>query len=104
MLKLGFGTGRQVSEVIIIVFEEVCRPEDKVKTEVECKKADAIVLTYACDRPQTHERLSSYWLPELRRLEVSAALTYAYFLLQICIGVDFLCWLADQSACYCGRM
>ena len=49
------------------------RPEDKPKWEMECKKADAIVLTYACDRPQTLERLSSYWLPELRALEVSAA-------------------------------
>ena len=47
------------------------RQEDKVKMEMECKKADAIVLTYACDRPQTLERLSSYWLPELRQLEVS---------------------------------
>jgi Ras family protein T1 len=39
--------------------------------DMECKKADAIVLTYACDRPQTLERLSSHWLPELRALEVS---------------------------------
>lgn len=49
----------------------VDRQEDKVKMEMECRKADAIVLTYACDRPQTLERLSSYWLPELRQLEVS---------------------------------
>ncbi|KAH9577000.1 hypothetical protein CY35_01G191700 [Sphagnum magellanicum] len=37
---------------------------------MECKKADAIVLTYACDQPQTLERLYSYWLPELRQLEI----------------------------------
>ncbi|KAG0586030.1 hypothetical protein KC19_2G058000 [Ceratodon purpureus] len=37
---------------------------------MECKKADAVVLTYSCDRPQTLERLSSYWLSELRRLEI----------------------------------
>lgn len=49
----------------------MARQEDKIKTEMECKKADAIVLTYSCDRPPTLERLSSYWLPELRRLEVS---------------------------------
>lgn len=36
----------------------------------ELKRADAVVLTYACDRPETLERLSEYWLPELRRLEV----------------------------------
>jgi Ras family protein T1 len=49
------------------------RQEDKIKMEMECKKADAIVLTYSCDRPQTLDRLSSYWLPELRRLEVSVS-------------------------------
>ena len=47
-----------------------CRPEDKGKLDVECRKADAIILTYACDRPETLERLSTYWLPELRRLGV----------------------------------
>jgi Ras family protein T1 len=28
------------------------------------------VLTYACDRLSTLERLSTYWLPELRRILV----------------------------------
>ncbi|KAJ8436826.1 hypothetical protein Cgig2_032054 [Carnegiea gigantea] len=37
----------------------------------ELKRADAAVLTYACDRPETLDR-STYWLPELRRLEVKA--------------------------------
>ncbi|KAL2632904.1 hypothetical protein R1flu_004383 [Riccia fluitans] len=46
------------------------RPEDKGRLEAECKKADAIVLTYACDRPHTLDQISSYWLPELRQLEV----------------------------------
>lgn len=36
----------------------------------ELKRADAVVLTYACDRQETLEELSSFWLPELRRLEV----------------------------------
>ncbi|KAJ6794867.1 putative mitochondrial Rho GTPase 1 [Iris pallida] len=36
----------------------------------ECQAADAIVLTYACDRPATLDRLSTYWLPELRRLDI----------------------------------
>ena len=36
----------------------------------ELKLADAVVLTYDCDRPETLERLSTYWLPELRLLEV----------------------------------
>lgn len=56
--------------VPLTIIDTSSRPEDKVKTEIECKKADAVVLTYACDRPQTLERLSSYWLPELRRLEI----------------------------------
>uniref|UniRef100_A0A5B7A3M3 Mitochondrial Rho GTPase n=1 Tax=Davidia involucrata TaxID=16924 RepID=A0A5B7A3M3_DAVIN len=36
----------------------------------ELKRADAVVLTYACDQPATLDRLSTFWLPELRRLEV----------------------------------
>lgn len=47
------------------------REEDKAKTETELRRADAIVLTYACDQPEALARLSSYWLPEIRRLEVS---------------------------------
>ncbi|KAK1291505.1 Rac-like GTP-binding protein RAC13 [Acorus calamus] len=35
----------------------------------ELKQADVVVLTYACDKPATLERLSTYWLPELRRME-----------------------------------
>lgn len=38
----------------------------------ELKRADAVVLTYACDKPATLDRLSTFWLPELRRLEVCA--------------------------------
>ncbi|XP_020972085.1 mitochondrial Rho GTPase 2 isoform X2 [Arachis ipaensis] len=38
----------------------------------ELKQADAVVLTYDCEERATFERLSSYWLPELRRLEVKA--------------------------------
>ncbi|XP_074303212.1 mitochondrial Rho GTPase 1-like [Silene latifolia] len=40
------------------------------KRAEEFQRADAVVLTYACDRPETLENLSTYWLPELRRLEV----------------------------------
>jgi hypothetical protein len=47
-----------------------CSPEQKPKLIAECQAADAVVLTYACDRPATLERLSSFWLPELRRLQV----------------------------------
>ncbi|XP_061358130.1 mitochondrial Rho GTPase 2-like isoform X2 [Gastrolobium bilobum] len=38
----------------------------------ELKRADAVVLTYACDEPLSFERLSTYWLIELQKLEVKA--------------------------------
>lgn len=56
--------------VPLTIIDTSSRQEDKSKMEMECKKADAIVLAYACDRPQTLERLSTYWLPELRALQI----------------------------------
>jgi hypothetical protein len=44
--------------------------EDDGKVAEELKRADAVVLTYACDEPSTLERLSTFWLPKLRKLEV----------------------------------
>lgn len=44
--------------------------EDRGKLGEELRRADAVVLTYACDRPETLDELSTFWLPELRRLEV----------------------------------
>ncbi|XP_057424028.1 mitochondrial Rho GTPase 2-like [Lotus japonicus] len=43
----------------------------------ELKKADVVVLTYACDEPESFQRVSSYWLPELKRLEVKAPVIVA---------------------------
>ncbi|KAH0908595.1 hypothetical protein HID58_031916, partial [Brassica napus] len=44
----------------------------------ELKHADAVVLTHASDdRPETLQRLSTYWLPELRRLEVKVPIVVA---------------------------
>ncbi|XP_078152022.1 mitochondrial Rho GTPase 1-like isoform X1 [Carex rostrata] len=56
--------------VPITIIDTSSSPENKTKLIAECQAADAIVLTYACDRPSTLDRLSTYWLPELRRLEV----------------------------------
>lgn len=42
----------------------------------ELKQADAVVLTYDCEERATFERLSSYWLPELRRLEVGVWISF----------------------------
>ncbi|KAL5136630.1 Mitochondrial Rho GTPase 2 [Glycine soja] len=38
----------------------------------ELKLADTVVLTYACDEPVSFERVTTYWLPELHKLEVKA--------------------------------
>ncbi|KAI4301263.1 hypothetical protein L6164_034557 [Bauhinia variegata] len=46
--------------------------QNKSKRNEELRRADAVVLTYACDDPATFTRLSKYWLPELRKLEVKA--------------------------------
>ncbi|CAA6659435.1 unnamed protein product [Spirodela intermedia] len=57
--------------VPVTIIDTSSREEHRVSLVSECQKADAIVLTYACDRPSTLERLKTYWLPELRRLDVS---------------------------------
>lgn len=44
--------------------------ENRGKLAEELKRADAVILTYACDQPSTINRLDTFWLLELRRLEV----------------------------------
>lgn len=51
--------------------------ENKGKLNEELKRADAVVLTYACNQQLTLSRLSSYWLPELRRLEIKVPIIVA---------------------------
>ncbi|GLT94962.1 hypothetical protein SLE2022_126710 [Rubroshorea leprosula] len=55
-------------QVPITIFDT--NAEDRAKLAEELRRADAVVLTYACDRPETLNRLSTFWLPELRQLEV----------------------------------
>ncbi|GKU86606.1 hypothetical protein SLEP1_g1111 [Rubroshorea leprosula] len=47
--------------------------ESRGKLVEELKRADAVVLTYACDDSLTLTRLNTFWLPELRRLEIKAS-------------------------------
>ncbi|CAN6715026.1 hypothetical protein ACFX13_010562 [Malus domestica] len=56
--------------VPITIIDTSSRPEDTNKVAEELKRADAVVLTYACNQPQTLDRLSTFWLPKLRQLEV----------------------------------
>ncbi|CAL9219681.1 unnamed protein product [Arabidopsis halleri] len=59
------------------VIDTSSRPEDKGKVVKEVKQADAIVLTFAFDRPETLDRLSKYWLPLFRQLEVRVPIIVA---------------------------
>ncbi|KAI9098942.1 hypothetical protein K1719_024709 [Acacia pycnantha] len=56
--------------VPITIIDTPSRAEDSNRVAEELKQADAVVLTYACDRPETLDRLSTFWLPHLRKLEV----------------------------------
>ncbi|KAF0918667.1 hypothetical protein E2562_025597 [Oryza meyeriana var. granulata] len=58
--------------VPITIVDTSSSPEQKPKLISECQSADVVVLTYACDRPATLDRLSSFWFPELRRLQLKA--------------------------------
>ncbi|PWA16218.1 hypothetical protein CTI12_AA630510 [Artemisia annua] len=58
--------------VPVMVIDTSSSLENRGKLAEELKKADAVVLTYACDQPSTLDRLSTFWLPELRRLELVA--------------------------------
>ncbi|GBG82922.1 hypothetical protein CBR_g36449 [Chara braunii] len=55
----------------MLVVDTSSRPEDRKTLEEEILKAEAILLTYACDNQSSFDRLHAWWLPELRRLHVS---------------------------------
>ena len=73
-----------------------CSLEYRGKLAEELKRADAVVLTYACDQPLTLNRLSTFWLHELRRLEVRMFV----LLLDEVIGLSF-CNGEAISMSYC---
>ncbi|KAJ6681363.1 MITOCHONDRIAL RHO GTPASE 2 [Salix koriyanagi] len=56
--------------VPITIIDTSANLESRGKLNEELKRADVIVLTYACDFPLTLTRLSSFWLQEFRRLEL----------------------------------
>ncbi|EFN55684.1 hypothetical protein CHLNCDRAFT_133936 [Chlorella variabilis] len=56
--------------VPVVITDTSSRPEDKQSLELSCQEASVIVLCFSADRPGTLRRISSYWMPELRRLGV----------------------------------
>uniref|UniRef100_A0A0D9V7P4 Miro domain-containing protein n=1 Tax=Leersia perrieri TaxID=77586 RepID=A0A0D9V7P4_9ORYZ len=60
------------NRVPITIVDTSSSPEQNPNLITKCQSADAVVLTYACDRPETLNHLGSFWLPELRRLESKA--------------------------------
>ncbi|KAL3516096.1 hypothetical protein ACH5RR_022998 [Cinchona calisaya] len=56
--------------VPVTIIDTSSSTENRAKLVEELRRANAVVLTYACGRPETLDRLSTFWLPELRRLEV----------------------------------
>lgn len=57
--------------VPITIIDTSSRVADSDRVAEELQRADTVVLTYACDRPETLENLSTFWLPHLRNLEVN---------------------------------
>lgn len=82
-----------LGDSVFVCFCSCFREEHRSSLVSECQKADAIVLTYACDRPSTLERLKTYWLPELRRLDVCSRIPSSVFRLSyfsnFLISVEF---------------
>ncbi|XP_042053173.1 mitochondrial Rho GTPase 1-like [Salvia splendens] len=56
--------------VPVTIIDTSSSPENRGRLVEDLTRADAVILTYACDRPDTLDRLSAHWLPELHRLEV----------------------------------
>ncbi|KAJ0014424.1 hypothetical protein Pint_19881 [Pistacia integerrima] len=51
--------------VPITIIDTSSSTEDRGRLSEELRRADAVVLTYACDRPETLEELSELWLNSL---------------------------------------
>ncbi|GAU42768.1 hypothetical protein TSUD_239310, partial [Trifolium subterraneum] len=78
----GYKIGTKVSQnpvlppycdaIPITLIDTSSRPKDKAIVDDELKHADSVVLTYACDRPETLQYLTTIWLPRLYRLKVKA--------------------------------
>ncbi|CAH2055034.1 unnamed protein product [Thlaspi arvense] len=61
----------------VTIIDTSSRPKDKGEVVKQVKEADAIILTFAFDRPESYSRLSEYWLPLFRQLEVRVPIIVA---------------------------
>ncbi|CAL5334625.1 unnamed protein product [Camellia sinensis] len=52
----------------VTIFDTSSRLASRGQLAEELKRADAVVLTYACDQPVTLAHLSTFWFHSLRRL------------------------------------
>ncbi|WZY83341.1 hypothetical protein YC2023_029725 [Brassica napus] len=59
------------------IIDTSSKPEDREKVVKEVKEADAIVLTFIVDIAESLDRLSEYWLPLFRQLEVRVPIIMA---------------------------
>ncbi|KAL0858057.1 hypothetical protein Bca101_063211 [Brassica carinata] len=80
--NLPWGIGLYLNIMVVFFSNDVSgnnifRPEDMGEVVKEVKEADAIVLTFAMDRQETLDRLSEYWLPLFRQLEVRVPIVVA---------------------------
>lgn len=46
----------------------LARPENREQLEAEIRKADVICIVYAMNAHETFARVSSFWLPYIRKL------------------------------------
>ncbi|WZZ59027.1 hypothetical protein YC2023_059134 [Brassica napus] len=67
-------------DVPFTLIDTILRPEYKGDVIREVKEADAIVLTFAMDRQESLDRLSEYWLPLFRHLEVRVPIVVAGYI------------------------
>ncbi|KAK9847488.1 hypothetical protein WJX84_010427 [Apatococcus fuscideae] len=57
------------------IIDTSSKPEDRSSVEEKIRSCDVIVLLFTLDKPDSLRRVSSYWLPELRRLKAKAPVT-----------------------------
>jgi len=63
-----FNAGPIVKKKLWFVFVYSVGEQGKVVEEL--KRADSVIVTYACDDTMSFERVSTHWLPQLQKLEV----------------------------------